>query len=78
MKNYHRSSYFTITKAFPSLGTHFDDMPKILTYCQISLNRFLLRNCPMKKRVSRAQSNWFVFKWRWLIKEGCADMNRVK
>ena len=77
MKNYHHSSYFTITKVFPSFGTHFDDRPKILTYCQISSNSFLLRNCPIKK-VSQTQSNWFVFKRHRLIKEGCADMNRVK
>ena len=35
---------------------HFDDRPKILTYRQISSNMLLPKNCPMKIKVSQAQS----------------------
>ena len=49
-------------QSFSWFGTHFYDRPKVLTYSQIPLGIFLLTDCPMKIRVSQAQSNWFVFK----------------
>ena len=39
-------------RTFSRLGTLFDDISRILTYCQISLNIFLLTKCPMKIRQS--------------------------
>ena len=42
MRNEHRRSYFTVTKAF-SVWNHSEDRPKILTYRQIPPNIFYLR-----------------------------------
>ena len=49
-------------QSFSWFGTYFGDRPKVLTYSQIPPNIFLLTHCPMKIKVSQAQSNWFVFK----------------
>ena len=43
-----------------------------MTYRQIPPDIFLPTDCPMKIKVSKAQSNWFVFK------EDNRNMNRVK
>ena len=41
-----------------------------MTYRQIPPNIFLPTDCPMKIKVSQAQSNWFVFKEAPLYKSG--------
>ena len=68
MRNQHHSSHFN--RSFSRFGTNFDDRPKMLTYCQIFPNVFLLKNCPMKIKVSQAQDNWLVFKEAPAYKRG--------
>ena len=58
---------------FPWFGTRFDDRPKVLTYRQIPQNIFLLRDCPIKTKVSEAQSNYFVFKETLVCSQICTS-----
>ena len=48
-------------QSFSRFGTHFDDMPKMFTYRQISQNVFLLTNFFTKIKVSQAQSTAQIF-----------------
>ena len=43
-----------LNAGFSWFGTHFDDMPEILTYRQISPNFLLHTNCSMEITVSQA------------------------
>ena len=48
-RNQHWSEQLLYYKwSFSRFGTHFDEMPKMLTYSQISKKYFLLANCPTK------------------------------
>ena len=63
-------SYFTVTKVFLGLEPIFMTDQKYWLTVKFLHVFFLLSDCPMKIKVSQAQSNWFAFKEALSYKRG--------
>ena len=63
-------SYFTVTKVFLGLEPIFTTGLKYWLTVKFLQVFFLLSDCPMKVKVSQAESNWFAFKEAPAYKRG--------